>query len=266
MFETDIEVMLGNCPRQEPPKSVKIFQKQNLGYKIKTPNWLKTPNPTWQESCDQLNASLARLGLANYEIYLQSEWWIETCRRYQKSKLLQACLVCGQKKYDLWHTSYEHLGTEDISRLLPICNHHRQKLHEYLTEHGLPCEASWEAISQLKFQNTFHYNRKLLAYRKCLLNHKLSELGLSSRWESSRIGTKSSNKTDKKMIFIQDKRFYFDAKTGMIQLGYNGREITFDSFCGKLTEFLSQPSRTTRDSVRLIHEPLRRFLRTGRTH
>jgi hypothetical protein len=64
-----------------------------------------------------------------YKLYLRSPEWAEVKRRYRSSKLPQTCVVCGSKKVDLHHKTYERLGKERLTDLVPLCRSHHKWLH-----------------------------------------------------------------------------------------------------------------------------------------
>lgn len=196
---------------------------------------------TYSESYKRRHESLSRLGFDTYSDYIASSWWGSTRSKYCGSQLLQRCMLCGSKEFHLHHTDYRYLGCEDITKLLPLCGGHHKKLHMFLAEYGLPIEASKMCLQFVGFKGDHQLNRTIVPFRRCLLNHKLNEVNRTCTWESYRIGTKASNKIDKKTIKISDfdKPLYFDAKQGIVQIGYNGKKYPFEVFCHNLAGFLS---------------------------
>lgn len=78
---------------------------------------------------------LAALGFASYGEYLRSPGWIETRGRFRVSQLPQEC-ICGAEDVHLHHLTYERLGRERLSDLLPLCRKCHQMVHE-LERRGL---------------------------------------------------------------------------------------------------------------------------------
>ena len=83
--------------------------------------------------------ALEKLGFESYDEYLESDYWQEAKRRYRRSGLPQYCLVCRSVDITLHHQSYERLGLEDPSDLVPLCHHHHQELHDILDQHPDLC-------------------------------------------------------------------------------------------------------------------------------
>jgi hypothetical protein len=76
-------------------------------------------------------ARLRKLGLT-YREYLRSEHWRNTRASYRASGLPQACLVCGASKVNLHHRTYQRLGRESLTDLVPLCRPCHRSVHEYL--------------------------------------------------------------------------------------------------------------------------------------
>lgn len=69
---------------------------------------------------------------ARYAAYLRSEHWRDVKARYRASNLPQTCTVCGDPKVALHHRTYQRLGRERLTDLVPLCREHHVKAHEYL--------------------------------------------------------------------------------------------------------------------------------------
>jgi hypothetical protein len=68
--------------------------------------------------------------------YLASEWWAEVRARFNADpNTPHACAVCGTPRYQLHHRTYERLGAERLSDLLPLCSTHHEALHRAWTTH-----------------------------------------------------------------------------------------------------------------------------------
>ncbi len=76
-----------------------------------------------------LRDGLRRLGLKSYREYLRSERWYETRTKYWKSALPQKCVVCYDPNVELHHRTYQRLGRERLTDLLPLCSEHHNALH-----------------------------------------------------------------------------------------------------------------------------------------
>lgn len=66
---------------------------------------------------------------AGYKRYIKSPQWAAVKRRYRESKLPQDCRVCGARRVDLHHRTYDHLGHEPLRDLVPLCRADHQALH-----------------------------------------------------------------------------------------------------------------------------------------
>jgi hypothetical protein len=77
-----------------------------------------------------LTNGLKRLGLRSYRQYLFSDDWAATRERYQSSGRLQVCAVCHDPNVDLHHRTYQRLGQENLTDLVPLCRLHHNTLHD----------------------------------------------------------------------------------------------------------------------------------------
>jgi hypothetical protein len=71
---------------------------------------------------------LKRLGFSTYQEYLASDHWRNLRKRYNDSDLPQRC-VCGRFRDELHHCTYERLGEEFLTDLVPLCWRCHDKLH-----------------------------------------------------------------------------------------------------------------------------------------
>jgi hypothetical protein len=78
---------------------------------------------------------------AVYQSYLASRAWRDRRRAWYAAWLTQAgtppaCLVCDRawspKSGHLHHLTYERIGNEDDTDLVPLCAHHHRRLHAVL--------------------------------------------------------------------------------------------------------------------------------------
>jgi hypothetical protein len=80
-------------------------------------------------------ARLRELGLT-YDEYLESELWLKLRERYRNSPLPQRCLSCRTDRWlQLHHRTYQRLGREWLTDLIPLCGVCHQCLHEYARAH-----------------------------------------------------------------------------------------------------------------------------------
>lgn len=76
-----------------------------------------------------LDISVRNFGYKDYESYLKSEYWSSFKKRYKEAGKLQSCLVCGNKKYNLHHVTYERICREEIDDVIPLCSECHKKEH-----------------------------------------------------------------------------------------------------------------------------------------
>lgn len=73
-----------------------------------------------------MNASLRRLGLPDYDAYLESDLWRSTRDAWPGER---TCFVCDAPTEVLHHVSYWRLGCERASDLVPLCHGHHAEVH-----------------------------------------------------------------------------------------------------------------------------------------
>lgn len=81
-----------------------------------------------------------------YKEYLKSEHWKKKQAEYRASSLPQECLICGNKKFEIHHRSYDRIGAELLSDFAPLCRTHHAKTHE-LVKKGVPLWTAHEQVS-----------------------------------------------------------------------------------------------------------------------
>lgn len=79
-----------------------------------------TPKEAPSRKYQRRNALLRTLGYENYGAYLRSAHWKRTRAEYRASDLPQDC-VCGDLETHLHHLTYERIGAERLSDLVPLC-------------------------------------------------------------------------------------------------------------------------------------------------
>lgn len=95
--------------------------------------------------------SLESLGFRTYTEYLRSPTWVSFRRRYSANKLTRKkCLVCDSPRYQLHHTTYERLGSELFSDVMPLCQGHHVEVHRWLRTRQQPVQRSRDAVSYIK--------------------------------------------------------------------------------------------------------------------
>jgi hypothetical protein len=65
---------------------------------------------------------------ADYREYLASPHWQAIRVRYRESDLPQRCM-CGESQVDLHHKTYQRLGREELTDLLPLCRRCHVMVH-----------------------------------------------------------------------------------------------------------------------------------------
>lgn len=82
-----------------------------------------------QTRVNERDGRLSALGFASYREYLQSDCWRSTKARYRRSSLAQDC-ICGEVDIHLHHLTYENIGQEALSDLLPLCRDCHAMVHD----------------------------------------------------------------------------------------------------------------------------------------
>lgn len=89
---------------------------------------------------------------AVYQSYLASRTWRDRRRAWYAGWLAQAgtpptCLVCDRawspRSGHLHHPTFERIGNEDVTDLVPLCAHHHRQLHAVLE-----CSPSWRRLGR----------------------------------------------------------------------------------------------------------------------
>lgn len=99
-----------------------------------------------------MNPTGPRWTKASYAAYLRSDHWQNVKTRYRTSKLPQSCVVCGAERVDLHHRTYERLGRERLTDLVPLCREHHGEAHRLRQKKQMTDTATAQqlaAISQL---------------------------------------------------------------------------------------------------------------------
>ncbi len=74
-------------------------------------------------------ARLAALGFDSYAEYLASPHWQEFKQRYREEYGAVRCASCHDPKYELHHKTYDRLGAERISDVIPLCRQCHEVVH-----------------------------------------------------------------------------------------------------------------------------------------
>lgn len=73
---------------------------------------------------------LRSLGFSSYWEYLQSAHWQDISRAYKASGLPTRC-ICGAPEVELHHRTYERLGREELTDLIPLCRLCHAAIHVF---------------------------------------------------------------------------------------------------------------------------------------
>ncbi len=106
-----------------------------------------------------MQARLRTLGMT-YAQYLASDHWQEVRRQYRASNLPQNCLGCGNPKVDLHHRTYNRLGREFLTDLIPLCRKCHHGVHGHLLEHYNGQHLAYVKDTHKVLRLTFGWSRK----------------------------------------------------------------------------------------------------------
>lgn len=84
---------------------------------------------------------------ADMKKYLNGSHWMKFCARYRASDRLQTCFACGQENVVLHHRTYERLGHERLSDVVPLCQAHHIEVHKLVNRGEVTL---WDAHKKLK--------------------------------------------------------------------------------------------------------------------
>jgi hypothetical protein len=98
-------------------------------------------------------AALKGLGYRDYKAYLKSPHWFDVRRAYQESDLPQRCM-CGSEEVQYHHLTYERIGAERLTDLMPLCRQCHQMVHalERRGEIGLNFEGFEDAQRAMRYR------------------------------------------------------------------------------------------------------------------
>lgn len=81
--------------------------------------------------------------------YLNGSHWMKFCARYKASDRLQTCFACGQENVSLHHRTYERLGRERLSDVVPLCQSHHRELHHLVNRGEATLYDAHKALKKL---------------------------------------------------------------------------------------------------------------------
>lgn len=64
-----------------------------------------------------------------YREYLKTSHWTNFKERYKRSGRPRYCVVCGRRRYELHHTTYERVGQESLDDVVALCRAHHLRAH-----------------------------------------------------------------------------------------------------------------------------------------
>lgn len=135
-----------------------------------------------------------------------------------------------------------HPNPRTYHDLLPMCKAHHEQVKRSVFVQGI--EDIIVKLPGLFSPDVRAMNRKLEAFRLKGLRQRLLDLGYDMRVEGYCIGTKRSNKKDKKRIILQKSgenlaHLFFDVARGTIQERQNAKPLDFYVFLNILPAWLS---------------------------
>ena len=86
---------------------------------------------------------------ADMKKYLNGSHWLKFCARYKASDRLQTCFACGQENVSLHHRTYERLGRERLSDVVPLCQSHHKELHHLVNRGEATLYDAHKALKKL---------------------------------------------------------------------------------------------------------------------
>ena len=81
--------------------------------------------------------------------YLGTTHWRKFVARYKASDRKQTCFACGQENVVLHHRTYERLGNERLSDVVPLCNSHHIELHRRVERGEFPLYDAHKHLTKL---------------------------------------------------------------------------------------------------------------------
>lgn len=90
-------------------------------------------------SYDTFHDLLRINGFDSYEDYIHSEHWKAFNQWYRQCKfLIQRCVVCESRTFELHHWTYIRVTQENLQDVIPLCRQHHQELHTWIEKHKIP--------------------------------------------------------------------------------------------------------------------------------
>lgn len=121
---------------------------------------------TTQRKLNRFNEKFGRLGFSSYGAYLKSSHWRKFRERYAASGLPLCCVGCGSSKYQLHHQTYEHLGEERLSDVIPLCRECHERVYQHSKLHCIPLRQSDAILRRLFSWTEEETRRRFEPFRK----------------------------------------------------------------------------------------------------
>jgi hypothetical protein len=135
-------------------------------------------------------ASHKTLGFQTYDDYLKSDHWEGFKDRYRSSNLPKTCAVCGSKRIQLHHHTYERIGSESLEDVTPLCDRHHKWVHEWLDSNVKPVSCTLEAVEFVRSVDRKKPKRKKRkTFTEWQVEYLLEQSGVPIgriRWEAER--------------------------------------------------------------------------------
>lgn len=107
---------------------------------------------------------LVDLGYVDYGHYLRSKYWRGLRGRYRLTNLPKFCVGCLERKYQLHHWTYERLGNERCSDVIPLCEGCHHDVHAYSKAKGVSIRHTHEILRDLKGWTQLEMCNRFAAY------------------------------------------------------------------------------------------------------
>ena len=91
------------------------------------------------------------LGFRSYSAYLRSPHWKTFRAKFRRTGRKWACSVCdGEKELELHHKTYDKLGKEELTDVIPLCHSCHGEVHSWLDADGSPVEQTDKVVAILR--------------------------------------------------------------------------------------------------------------------
>jgi hypothetical protein len=108
------------------------------------------------------------LGYPSYRDYLASGHWADFQARVYAAYGSVTCVACDFPRPSLHHVTYERLGRESLSDVIPLCSRCHRAVHRYHYTHNVSLERIGSALVALFRWGDDEARRRLGRYRELL--------------------------------------------------------------------------------------------------